>query len=210
MDKSFWEFNKKFDITFLVEGEELYVHRYVLSSSSPVFKVLLESDNFVEKNKRVISLPNKNKENIQEMLNYIYPFGHQISDKTNIDCLLILSREYQINKIHNLCEEFLLKKVPTFELLITAQEFQLKNLESKCIEYFSEKALISLENHPKYNELSEDNKLQLAERQNMTLQAACDKARKCQLHPMQMLWMISSQLVKYILLTTFKHYMWQL
>nr|XP_047136165.1 BTB and MATH domain-containing protein 36-like isoform X2 [Hydra vulgaris]XP_047136174.1 BTB and MATH domain-containing protein 36 isoform X2 [Hydra vulgaris] len=176
MDKSFWEFNKKFDITFLVEGEELYVHRYVLSSSSPVFKVLLESDNFVEKNKRVISLPNKNKENIQEMLNYIYPFGHQISDKTNIDCLLILSREYQINKIHNLCEEFLLKKVPTFELLITAQEFQLKNLESKCIEYFSEKALISLENHPKYNELSEDNKLQLAERQNMTLQAACDKA----------------------------------
>ncbi|XP_047136168.1 speckle-type POZ protein-like isoform X2 [Hydra vulgaris] len=174
MDKSYWEFNRKADVTLLVEGEELYVHRFILSSCSPVFNVMLESDNFIEKNSRIIPLPDKKREDIQEMLNFIYPFGHQISEKTDIDSLLTLSREYQINKILNLCEKYLLNQIPTVELLITAQEFDLIELRKKCIEYFSEKALLSLISHPKYNELTEDNKLILAERQVITLQKFCE------------------------------------
>ncbi|XP_047136178.1 speckle-type POZ protein-like A [Hydra vulgaris] len=177
MDKKYWEFNRKDDLTILVEDEELYVHRFILASCSPVFNVMLESDDFVETSKNVIPLLNKKKENIQEMLNYIYPFGNKISDQTNIDSLLVLSREYRINKIKNLCEEYLLQKTPTVDLLITAQEFDLERLIEKCIEYFSEKALEPLQNHPKYNELSKENKLKLAKGQNMVLRKFFENAK---------------------------------
>nr|XP_047137405.1 speckle-type POZ protein-like A [Hydra vulgaris] len=177
MEKMFWEFNRKDDLTILVEDEELYVHRFILASCSPVFNVMLESDDFVETNKNVIPLPNKKKENIQEMLNYVYPFGSQISDQTNIDSLLVLSREYGISKINNLCEEYLLQKIPTVDLLITAQEFELERLREKCIQYFSEKALEPLQNYPKYNELSKENKLKLAKGQIMVLRKFCENAK---------------------------------
>ncbi|XP_004207049.1 BTB and MATH domain-containing protein 36 [Hydra vulgaris] len=175
MNQYSWDFTRKTDLTLLVQDSEFHVHRFILSSCSPVFNVMLESDNFVEKTCQIIKLPNKKKEHIQLMLNFIYPFGHHITEQTDINCLLNLSREYQINKIRDLCEKYLLQKIPTVEQLIIAQEYGFTLLKEKCLLQLSEKALALLQDHPRYNELSESNKLKLAEQHVKILQTYCKK-----------------------------------
>ena len=74
----FWDFTSSSDLTLVVENKELHVHRQILCSCSPVFKAMLESD-FMEKCLSIIPLPDKKAREVQEMLNFIYPFGHQIT-----------------------------------------------------------------------------------------------------------------------------------
>nr|XP_047137406.1 uncharacterized protein LOC124813913 [Hydra vulgaris] len=112
-----------------------------------------------------------------EMVDLVFYGSEKLEYQTNIDSLLVLSREYGISKINNLCEEYLLQKIPTVDLLITAQEFELERLREKCIQYFSEKALEPLQNYPKYNELSKENKLKLAKGQIMVLRKFCENAK---------------------------------
>ena len=61
-----------------MEKRELYVHREVLCSYSPVFKAMLESD-FREKEMEKIPLPGKTVQQVLDMLNFLYPFGHEIN-----------------------------------------------------------------------------------------------------------------------------------
>ena len=74
-----WDFTQRADLTLYVEEKEFFVHRGILCKYSPVFQVMLESDNFREKNSQIINLPNKRADDVQQMLNFIYPFGHQIT-----------------------------------------------------------------------------------------------------------------------------------
>ena len=68
------------DLVLLVETQEFHVHRDVLCAYSPVFKAMLESD-FREKRMEKIPLPGKSVQQILEMLNFIYPFGHEINGR---------------------------------------------------------------------------------------------------------------------------------
>ena len=61
-----------------MENRDLYVHREVLCAHSPVFKVMLEAD-FRERRMDRIPLPGKSVQQVLEMLNFIYPFGHEIT-----------------------------------------------------------------------------------------------------------------------------------
>ena len=77
--RRYWDFTQQPDVILVVEDEDIYAHRAVLSYASPVFRVMLESDHFIEKNSTKINLPYKKVEDIQQLLNFIYPFGHQIT-----------------------------------------------------------------------------------------------------------------------------------
>ena len=74
----FWDFTLYSDLILHVENRDLYVHREVLCTHSPVFKVMLEAD-FREKEMDRIPLPGKSVQQVLEMLNFIYPFGHEIT-----------------------------------------------------------------------------------------------------------------------------------
>ena len=79
INRKFWDFTQPPDVVLQVEGVDIYVHRAVLINASPVFRVMLESDHFIEKSLSKIKLPYKRVSDVQQILNFIYPFGHQIS-----------------------------------------------------------------------------------------------------------------------------------
>lgn len=82
--RKYWDFTQAPDVVLEVEGEDIYAHRAILINASPVFRVMLESDHFIEKNLAKICLPQKRVVDIQQLLNFIYPFGHQITGKKNL------------------------------------------------------------------------------------------------------------------------------
>ena len=80
--RKLWDFTQQPDIILQVENQDIYAHKTVLCNASPVFRVMLESEHFVEKNMSKIILPFKRIADVQQLLNFIYPFGHQISGIT--------------------------------------------------------------------------------------------------------------------------------
>ncbi|XP_057305499.1 kelch-like protein diablo [Hydractinia symbiolongicarpus] len=174
-NRQFWDFTQSADLVLQVEGRKFYVHRSILSHCSPVFQVMLESDHFIEKHQTSITFPDKNSADIQQLLNFIYPFGHQITENTDVESLLNLSREYQIKKIKDLCEAYLLRKVPTIDQLIIAQEYDLPLLKDKCLKQLSDKALNGLQDHPRFSEINDKNRILIMEQQLKKLQVYCKK-----------------------------------
>ena len=82
-----WDFTQRSDLTLHVEDKSFYTHRYILTRCSPVFRVMLESGNFREKEMDVIELPYKKAEEVQQLLNFVYPFAHQITG-TDVNLLI--------------------------------------------------------------------------------------------------------------------------
>ena len=77
--RKFWDFTRPADLVLIVDGLEYFVHKYILTKSSPVFQIMLESNHFKESNMEKIELPDKKGEDIQQLLNFLYPFGHHIT-----------------------------------------------------------------------------------------------------------------------------------
>ena len=71
------------DVVLIVEHEDYYVHKELLTDASPVFKVMLESEIFRDKKLKKIELPGKKGKDILQLLNCLYPHGSRI---TGIPC----------------------------------------------------------------------------------------------------------------------------
>ena len=94
------------NLVLVVEGRKFHVHRDVLIVCSPVFEAMLSSD-FKEKSALEIPLPEKKAEEIEQLLEAIYPDrGFRIA-KENCFSLLALSFEYQIDLLTARCESFI-------------------------------------------------------------------------------------------------------
>ena len=98
-------------------------------------------------------------------------------ENTDITSLLDLSREYKIQTIKDRCEVFLLSKEPTVRNLVIAQDYGLPNLLEKCISYFSEKALLKIEEDTNFKKVSEANQIRIMKNQRNKLQ---DYSRRTQ------------------------------
>ena len=84
-DTPLWDFRTPTDMVLIVEDHEFYVHKSVLAKASPVFKVMLESGDFKEKNMGKIELPGKSKEDIHRLLLFLYPYGFGIKSNCVLD-----------------------------------------------------------------------------------------------------------------------------
>ena len=67
------------DVVLIVEHEDYYVHKELLTNASPVFKVMLESEIFRDKKLKKIELPGKKGKDILQLLNCLYPHGSRIT-----------------------------------------------------------------------------------------------------------------------------------
>ncbi|XP_022788822.1 BTB and MATH domain-containing protein 36-like [Stylophora pistillata] len=147
------------DLAFVVEGEQLHVHRWVLSQGSPVFEKMFTS-NFSEKDKEQIIMPAKKMTEFHDLLLMVYSLAERSITSQNCSYLLKLADEYQIGFLLEKCEDFLVatssdifagtlslkaifsdflleqsafKKEQVLALLILAQEYHMENLISNCL-----------------------------------------------------------------------------
>lgn len=80
------------DVTLVVEGFKLHIHKQLLIDNSPVFKRMLESD-FKEKHQKEIPLPGKRIKDFEEFLwTYINP---------DIDQLQVCLQAYKLPLINH-------------------------------------------------------------------------------------------------------------
>jgi hypothetical protein len=104
------------DVILIVENRKLYCNRSILSIWSPVFETMFKS-NFKEKESSEINLPDKNYDDIYELLQVIYPPNKAVT-ALNVEKLLELADEYQIIELNKRCRNFLMQQRGMSKLLI--------------------------------------------------------------------------------------------
>ncbi|XP_060066234.1 BTB and MATH domain-containing protein 38-like [Ylistrum balloti] len=155
--KDFTQEDELSDVTLLIEGRELHVHRQYLAEWSPVWRRMFLGG-FLEQHARQIPLPGKRITEVTELLHCIYSSQKPISDE-NVRFLLELAEEYQIDRIKHRCEKFLLTQQSNLEALYLAQKFQLRTLYRRCVNFSKTKSVSDLERNPYYTKLNADTKV---------------------------------------------------
>jgi hypothetical protein len=163
-------------LTVIVEGQRLYAHKEMLATWSPVFRLMF-TRSFKEKDQREIELPDKRVEDFTELLHCMYPPIQPISD-SNVQILLPLVEEYQILAVKKKCEEFLLTKPGSMELLITAQTYGLHQLLQKCIDQVHTRSFTELQRDPYFKRLEPDNLIHILQLRVLDLEVAIEQNRK--------------------------------
>ena len=95
------------DVVLLVEDQELHVHKWILTSQSPVFKAMLDG-HFIEASQDEIILKDKDPKAMIEFLKLLYPWSMFEEDKLSLDdenflSVLALADEYQCVNLIKRC-----------------------------------------------------------------------------------------------------------
>ncbi|XP_068689176.1 uncharacterized protein [Montipora foliosa] len=157
-DQDFSEEWEQSDLILLVEEQYLHVHRAILAMSSPVFSRMFAGD-YKEKNAKLLPLPGKNCNEIKEMLLAIYPTSWKPVDERNYNFLLSLAQEYQMMKLTEKCEDYLMVAVAknqgsdVMETLVLAQDYALKRLLDECIDRTQMLSNNDVKGHPLYDQI---------------------------------------------------------
>lgn len=141
------------DVELVIEGTTLYVHRQYLAEWSPVWRQIFMSNQF--NGEKIISmhLPGKRLQQFIELLNCIYSSQKPISD-ANVDFLLEMAEEYRMEHIKKKCEDFLISKDKSLDLLVLAEKYHLKKLHKQCIEFVKMKNVEEIERNPQSKNLA--------------------------------------------------------
>ena len=183
------------NVVLVVEGEKFHVHRAVLALYSPVFMEKFKSDEFLEKGKKEIILPDKFKANeVKELLRIIYIYRTKEGippdeiNEENCHYLLCLAQEFQMAKITKIFEDcivkimkesFSAKKNPDIIAeLVFAQKYHLKKLKQASIELAQSLTLPELKKQKGYNEIDAKNLQEIMERMITRLQSQLSEAKR--------------------------------
>lgn len=200
------------DITLIVEGTNLFVHKSYLAEWSAVWRRMFLEDHENPDGVKEIFLAEQKLDEIIELLHCIYATQKPISD-INVRYLLELSEEYEIDRIKQRCEEFLLNQERSIQSLYLAHKYGLKSLFRACFEFAKTRTVDELENSPEYKLLDKDIVLQIyREKVNMMrsyandlkqsenrLEVTCDKLKiekenmKRSLQSIQTIWTSQSK-----------------
>ena len=164
---------KASNLILLVEGREFHVHRDVLIICSPVFQTMLSS-NFKEKYADEIPLPGKVADEIEQLLQAIYPDRKFPVTKGNCFLLLRLSNEYQIDLLKSECENYVnawcekdMTKDEAIEVIVLSQTYPLgEQTVQGCMERFvSDNDLLweDLQKHRMFSQLDPKNVQRITE-----------------------------------------------
>ena len=98
------------DIVLIVEDEELHVHKWILTSQSPVFKAMFDG-HFQEASQNEITLKEKDLQSMIQFLKLLYPSSMFLESYTPLDdesrlAVMALADEYQcVNLIKQCIDE---------------------------------------------------------------------------------------------------------
>jgi hypothetical protein len=103
------------DITFLIDSNKIFTHKFILCFESPFFKSMLSGD-FKESNAKEIELKETPVEAFKVLLKYFYFEGFNLrEDISNDHSLAIeifkLSHRYQMKKLSDVIEEELIEMI---------------------------------------------------------------------------------------------------
>jgi len=96
----------------------------------------------------------------------------------NVHQLLPLAEEYQIVEVKKKCEEFLLTKPGSMELLVTAQTYGLNQLLTKCIDHVRTRNFTELQRDPHFKRVDQTNLIHILQLRVMDLEATVEQGRR--------------------------------
>ena len=97
---------------------------------------------------------------------------------SSVNLLLPLAEEYQIIEVKKKCEEYLLTKNGSMELLVIAQAYGLTNLLAKCIEYARSKSYAELQKDPLFDVLQPENLIHILKLRVQDLEDTIDMGKR--------------------------------
>ena len=92
--------------------------------------------------------------------------------------LLPLAEEYQVVEVKKKCEEYLLTKPGSMQLLVTAQAYGLTSLLTKCIEYARNKSFTELQKDPYFDNLQPENLICILQLRVQDLERTLEHTKK--------------------------------
>ncbi len=122
------------DISFTCEGSDkvLYAHKYVLATSSAVFKAMFYGD-LAEKNS-VVHLSDTDEKSLEEFLRFLYTDECNLTTD-NVISVMYLSKKYIVPSLTEYVKAQLVRDMDpgnVLDILEQAIQFEEKDLETKC------------------------------------------------------------------------------
>lgn len=155
--RNFTERDEFSDVTIIVEGTKLFVHRQYLAEWSGVWRRLFLTECTESHSTLIeITLEDKALEDIMQLLQCIYSSQNYFITDSNIRLLLQMSSEYEMPKLKSKCEEYLLTQDFSIESLILAAKHDLKTLHKNCVDFAKTQTMEDLERHPLRKEIDPD------------------------------------------------------
>lgn len=157
--------SKKSDVTFIVEGENVYASAAVLSISSPVFSDLIENARRNE-----FDMPDLSLEHFVEFLRCIYPDILQEVNETTVYWVLPLAHKYQVKNLKAKCIQLVLQILKKkyeknaeelFRHIRITEDLSLQEVEKLCVQMVSECTLEDMENANKKHQISQGNYMKI-------------------------------------------------
>lgn len=121
------------DCTFIVDGIELKLHRFIMACSSQVFEKML----FGELSSDVIDISDITLEDFIEVLDFIYLNRLQLTSISHAWKLFIIANRFFIEDLIDNCLAYISKKFGINDVLMCyefAEMFNLSELKEKCYE----------------------------------------------------------------------------
>ena len=205
LDQDFSKPWEQSDVILLVDEQQFHVHRPILSLSSPVFSRMFSSD-FKEKNADEISLPGKKADEIREMLLAIYPTSWKPVNESNCYFLLALAHEYQMAKLTQKCEDYLLEAVKkqqgvhVMDTLVVAQSYSLEKVLAECINKTQSLSLTEVKRHKMYEQIEPLSQRKMIELQMQKVEKEVERLRGLAAEALRHMESVVSSLNRHILL----------
>jgi speckle-type POZ protein len=129
------------DVTFIVEGTQIFAHRLVLAMRSPVFAAELLR-HMRESTTRCVKIHDMSAPTFSAMLRFIYTDEFPInSSDSMVRDLLVAADRYDLGRLRLMCENILVKSINIMTvipiLLLVRGRGSCHQLEDSCIEYIA-------------------------------------------------------------------------
>lgn len=147
-NRDFTERDEFSDVTIIVEGTRLYVHRQYLAEWSGVWRKLFLTECPDDPSTSIeIELEDKILDDVIQLLQCIYATQSYITD-SNVKLMLGFSEEYDMQNLKSRCEEYLLANDVSIETLVLAEKYGLKTLYKQSLDFAKTLTMEDLEKHP--------------------------------------------------------------
>ncbi|KAJ3685880.1 hypothetical protein LUZ61_015044 [Rhynchospora tenuis] len=142
--KTFWRRGERFDVTFQVEGERIYAHRFMLAARSPVFEAELYGP-MIEAISSSIKIKDMKVEVFKALFHFIYTDnfeGHELKDLSVelVQDLFVAADRYALEMLKVQCQQRLWVALcidTALSTLVLAERHSSVWLKDKCLEFAS-------------------------------------------------------------------------